>query len=420
MMHDGFWTSNTVRAGNCWRLLLSLVIIFPTSAFTAFSAEHGAARAYLYLEPNSARFECLVPLPEMMALLGQPLENSLAAEAQQKLCALAREKTADWLRVKVDGGDALGADTFRVMIVKGVPGRTEGLKLDEIISSAEGMLGLVWEFDLPVVPEKIECTWNSFSAILPTLSTSIIAGSQSEEHELKADASTLEWINRGRLTMRAPLAIVPTLPPEKSIRIPMISLLLVVLGLIYIFFKLRTGRRISGNTWMIVAGVIFGAVILWPVASVNITPPGSVVAQVPPEQAERILLPLLRNVYRAFDQRQEGAIYDVLARSIEGDLLQRVYLQTISALTLDAQDATRARVTELGVEVDSVRMIPNLPGFVADVQWTALGTVGHWGHQHQRVNRYTAKITVGALPVGIGVPSEWKIVALEVEQEMRL
>jgi hypothetical protein len=53
-------------------------------------------------------------------------------------------------------------------------------------------------------------------------------------------------------------------------------------------------------------------------------------------------------------------------------------------------------------------------GFVSTCQWTAMGTVGHWGHQHTRVNRYKAKVTVK--PIG----TEWKLTDLEVVEERRL
>jgi hypothetical protein len=205
--------------------------------------------------------------------------------------------------------------------------------------------------------------------------------------------------------------------------LPLGSILWVLFGLVFVGRQLRRGRRIPGRLMMSLMSIVFGAAILWPVAPLNVTPPWKSVARVSPDQAERILTPLLRNVYRAFDGRQEREIYDVLERSIEGDLLQRIYLQTISALTLDAQDSTRARVTDLDARVDSVHMEPRRRAFIADVQWTALGTVGHWGHQHQRINRYTAKITVAAVPVGnakAGEASAWKIVGLEVEQETRM
>ena len=46
--------------------------------------------------------------------------------------------------------------------------------------------------------------------------------------------------------------------------------------------------------------------------------------------------------------------------------------------------------------------------------WTALGTVGHWGHLHRRKNRYEAVVTLGAQD---GV---WKIVGLDLLDEQRI
>lgn len=65
-------------------------------------------------------------------------------------------------------------------------------------------------------------------------------------------------------------------------------------------------------------------------------------AQPAPVQAEAILAPLLTSVYYAFDFREEGRVYDTLAHSIEGDLLNQVYLETRKGLELASQgtDAT--------------------------------------------------------------------------------
>ncbi|HBH34887.1 MAG TPA: hypothetical protein DDW45_00245, partial [Gammaproteobacteria bacterium] len=47
-------------------------------------------------------------------------------------------------------------------------------------------------------------------------------------------------------------------------------------------------------------------------------------------------------------------------------------------------------------------------------RWTALGSVGHWGHVHQRKNRYEAVVTIAAQE---GV---WKITGLELMDEQRI
>ncbi|MCH6563586.1 MAG: hypothetical protein IH800_14345, partial [Myxococcales bacterium] len=46
--------------------------------------------------------------------------------------------------------------------------------------------------------------------------------------------------------------------------------------------------------------------------------------------------------------------------------------------------------------------------------WNVAGSVGHWGHIHQRKNQYRAEIKVA--PIG-GV---WKLVDLEILEEERL
>ena len=53
-------------------------------------------------------------------------------------------------------------------------------------------------------------------------------------------------------------------------------------------------------------------------------------------------------------------------------------------------------------------------GFVATATWNASGSVGHWGHVHQRKNQYQAELAVAPLD---GV---WKLVGLEILQEERL
>ena len=53
-------------------------------------------------------------------------------------------------------------------------------------------------------------------------------------------------------------------------------------------------------------------------------------------------------------------------------------------------------------------------GFVSHLTWTVKGSVGHWGHIHQRVNQYEARITVEV------VDGRWKITGLELLEEVRV
>jgi hypothetical protein len=123
---------------------------------------------------------------------------------------------------------------------------------------------------------------------------------------------------------------------------------------------------------------------------------------------------LLTNIYRAFDFRDESTIYDSLARSVEGDLLTDVYLEVQQALQLENQGGAQTKVKE--VVLEGAELLPDkvVNGFVARAKWTVMGSVGHWGHTHQRTNRYEAEVRVSP------VEGHWKMTGLQLLNEERL
>jgi hypothetical protein len=122
---------------------------------------------------------------------------------------------------------------------------------------------------------------------------------------------------------------------------------------------------------------------------------------------------LLHNIYRAFDYRDEEQIYDTLDRSASGDLLTRIYLETRKGLELANQGGARAKVKSIELVETSSR--PGEGGaFVARATWNVHGSVGHWGHVHQRSNRYQAELEIAP------VDGVWKVTGLEILDEQRL
>ena len=65
------------------------------------------------------------------------------------------------------------------------------------------------------------------------------------------------------------------------------------------------------------------------------------------EHTNELVGRLLHNVYRAFDFRDEERIYDTLALSVSGDLLEQIYLETRRGLELQSQGGARAKVKEV-------------------------------------------------------------------------
>jgi hypothetical protein len=132
------------------------------------------------------------------------------------------------------------------------------------------------------------------------------------------------------------------------------------------------------------------------------------------QEAKRVLRGLMLNTYRAFMLDDEEAVYDVLARSVAGDYLSEVYLESREALRMDDGDAAVSIVDRLDVKsVES--MTRSRDGAVTIVaNWEVYGSVFHWGHIHFRCNTYRARVTI--------VPAEgyWKVTDLQVLDQERV
>jgi len=128
-----------------------------------------------------------------------------------------------------------------------------------------------------------------------------------------------------------------------------------------------------------------------------------------------ILESLLKNIYRSFDFREEEDVYDRLATSVSGGLLEDIYLQNRKSMIVTQAGGAQAKVKEIEIEDVSVSHIEDRPlALLFHSKWTAMGTVGHWGHIHMRKNRYEANITVEP------VEGVWKITDLELLEEKRI
>jgi hypothetical protein len=130
------------------------------------------------------------------------------------------------------------------------------------------------------------------------------------------------------------------------------------------------------------------------------------------EEQKDLLTGLLNNVYASFDFQGESEIYDALDQSLSGDLLNRVYLETMKSLELASQGG--AKVNVKGVTLNMADFKTSEEGFVAECSWDVKGSVGHWGHIHERINRYHADIHVEPVDV------TWKITRLDVLEEQRV
>jgi hypothetical protein len=217
-------------------------------------------------------------------------------------------------------------------------------------------------------------------------------------------------------TRPAFLAVQPP-PQPRRVPVPAVSLLCVAAICVVWIRRLRTepsGSPPLLRPLAISAVFMVVAVLAAPWTTVKLVVPGTARRTITDEAAADVTGSLLHNVYRAFDYRDESTIYDVLDRSISGDLLTTVYLETRQSLTLANQGGARVKVNE--VELVDCRSTPTKDGagFVAACEWDVTGSVGHWGHLHQRKNRYRAEFVVRP------IDGQWKLQDMQLLAEERL
>ncbi len=116
-------------------------------------------------------------------------------------------------------------------------------------------------------------------------------------------------------------------------------------------------------------------------------------------QAVGIFETLQKNVYRAFEKKTSGDVYDVLAYSVDGELLDEVYNEVHQSLILRDQGGAVARIRAVDIldaEVEHAGVLADTQAaaFTVRSRWRVHGAVYHWGHVHARTNEYTAKFTV--------------------------
>jgi hypothetical protein len=201
-------------------------------------------------------------------------------------------------------------------------------------------------------------------------------------------------------------------PAAPARRLPLFPLVGVALGLGGAAFLWRAGRP---GTACCAAAVALGlswvgrdwGTVTWSAAQAPTLDPATALAA---------FEPLHQNIYRAFGFDDEERVYDALARSVDGPLLEQLYLQVYRSLVLEEEGGAVSRVQAvrtLEAELEaSGPLADGRLGFTVRTRWQVDGAVFHYGHAHRRTQEYLARYTVAEVGT-VG----WRIVGNEVLEQ---
>lgn len=367
-------------------------------------AQDDSLRGFVSVEPYEIRVEALVK-PAAFAEVWRFEKELIDTADKEHMLENVVTLLHSGVVVK-NHGDILDFSESKARFI--VPHPERGYVTDdrEEIPLDEALIGVLISSGEAMV-RGLDVEWIWFAPGQKKLAVEIASSGKPAARIVTPQNRTFEWETEDGL--RVPLKIeIPEVQFTQRKYLMYLfaggTLCLVIAGL---FVILRQYETPEWNTGLAVLGVIL-IVTSFLLDSHYVTPPDQ-------ERAEDISYGLLRNIYHSFDFRDESVIYDTLAESVSGILLEGVYLEVLESLELGEQGGPRVRVHEIDLRECELLPVPEgAEGFIARCEWVTIGEVTHWGHTHERTNLYEAKIRFD--PVEL----IWKITSLDLMNEERM
>ena len=353
------------------------------------NAQPDAAMAgYVYIEPFEVRVE-FVARPGAVGVANMAGDDGFDQEERTAATAAVRERLTGAFAVQADGvplvftperfefvrfdpltgaavdgrdlvpvGDAWLAGVF-VCEREGLPGAvTIELMLfdDARVSMHEGVPGGVPEV-IPVAVQVLTPTWSESEALIFS----------------KKDA-TQTWavpdtVRDGGLVSVAGVGGASWVGPVG------VAAGLLAVGVGVLIVGLRRASKRGGFLLVGGSAVVLGLGVLGTSATRGFATP------VDEAEARGVIEALLNNTYHAFAYREESRVFDTLAQSVDGPLLERLYLDIQRSVGESEGGGPRVRVLDVEVRECEV-LAATSERLEARVEWVSTGSVSHWGHTH--------------------------------------
>jgi hypothetical protein len=357
---------------------------------------------FLYVEPYEVRKEIIARPLDLQRWVDLGLEGrgtipvDIQAELKRKAAAFLREHQP----VVIDGA-AIEPELARINFLERTLRTSRVIDPPRELDVHAAVLGAIFVYAVDGLPERVTMEWDLWDERLEQIPVASVDQAGPLPSFLESDWRVLEWRNFLQ-NPELPTLRVLERPPGAASRALLWSRW--VLALLAALAVVRAARdRRAPAVAVATAALLLVAGGFW--ASRN--------AGLSEARARELIGGLLHNVYRAFDFRDEGRIYDVLAQSVDGDLLERLFLETRRGLELQSQGGARAKVKQVELVDLSIESTDG-GAFSAAASWNVAGSVGHWGHVHERRNRYRAELGVAS------IDGSWKLVRVDVLEEERL
>ena len=374
--------------------------------------------SFLYVEPYEVRHEILSRVKDLDQWMDLGLRGTTYIELDE--LEPLKQRIGEFFlgknRLLIDGQPAkpiLDRANYVKVALTGIQLVEQPQRLE--ISTA--IVGVILAYITDGLPQQVAVEWELFTDQIQKVPTTAIDPAGPLLTYVTPDDTVHTWTNYLKTYVLPQVEAVVVADALATFSLPVGSLVCLTV-LIPLVGQIRTRRKSARpvrTQVFLASGVLMGSILISPYFAVSVARPAPLTPRLTETEAQTILHSLLKNVYRAFDFRAEEDVYDKLALTVSGDLLADIYLQNRKSLAIQKAGGAQAKVNAVELLDVKVESVPERPlVFALQAQWTASGSVGHWGHVHTRTNRYEAIVTVEP------VAGAWKISKLELLDEQRI
>jgi hypothetical protein len=365
---------------------------------------------YLYVEPYEVRKEIIVRPIDLQVFVDLDLTKDGVIQVQQQ--GELKQRVADFLAdrnpVTIDG-QVVEGKLDRIHFVQRTLKTTGIIEPPVDLDTVSATLGVIFVYPIERLPQNVSMVCDLFTPKIQNIPAVASDEAGGLPGAVTPGDPVLVWKNYLINPRNAELTEVATPPSPQSLAVPIASVIcggLAAVLCVLLSQRVRSQQPVSRWVGIAPIALLLLAGMLFPVAKISIANPFASPPIVSNPDASDILSGLLHNVYRSFDHHDEGLIYDRLSKSISGDLLEEVYLETRQSMDVKNQGGLRLSVKE--VNVSELERIKDQLEHTYRCRWRVSGWIGHWGHVHTRENEHLALITIAARD------GRWKITAMEM------
>ena len=319
-----------------------------TLGITSYSSVY----SFVYIEPNEIRHEILIPLATLKTIL--PVKSRDASFIEIDEQEAIRTLIQDWLRdenpVTINGSRVM--PEFSRIDFYGLDLRDFAAQAaEQKVSLASGRVGIILRYQTPDdAVRDATVTWEKYYSTMNKIQSVVISyPDRTDRFEFsrynRAVDNVLKWTCDPD-SLPQPIESVPA-----DHRTPTNT------------DDSRGQSDMSGNRDLAVCGfrnVRFdfwsaGSALILAIAAsrsvgFTIDHPWQKPAELSQDQATEIFQKLHQGVYRSLDFGSEDRVYDVLATSVDGPLLETLYLQLHQSLEMREQSGAVARIQAIHYE----------------------------------------------------------------------